>query len=83
MSLQGLEVFETEGDDGMEPIQISINALEGGITATTMTLKNKRVIFILIDSGSTHIFLDSKLAKDCKVPLVQIIHVPITVADSR
>lgn len=70
----------------MEPIQVSINALEGGLTATTMKLKGtlkRRPILILIDSGSTHSFLDSKLANDCKVPLIQIAPVPVTVADGR
>lgn len=77
-----LEDIEVERDNAVEPIQVTINALEGGITATTMKLRgtlNKRAILILIDSGSTHSFLDAKLANDCKVPLVQITPVPVTV----
>lgn len=43
----------------------------------------KRAIMILNDSGRAHNFLDSKLAREAKLPLVLINPAPVTVADGR
>lgn len=69
-----------------KPIQVSINALKGGLTASTMKLKgtlNEKSVMILIDSGSTHSFLDAKLANLFNLPLTPIVHVPVTIPDGR
>lgn len=62
-------------------LQLSINAISGLVTYQTMRvsgLYNKKLLHILIDSGSTHNFLDLELAKKfgCKL---EAIH-PLSVA---
>jgi len=58
------EVVSCE-ENTMKKLEISLNAITGTPTPKTMrligVLKNQQVI-ILIDSGITHNFLDSKLA---------------------
>lgn len=55
-----------------EVVQISINAIAGISDYTTMKVKGmhgKRTLYVLIDSESTHNFIDSKIAEllGCKV----------------
>nr|XP_027118736.1 uncharacterized protein LOC113735978 [Coffea arabica] len=53
-----------------EHIEVSIHALAGGTSHRTMKLKGLvkgRLVTALIDSGSTHCFLDEQLAKDLKL----------------
>ena len=55
-----------------EVVHISINAIAGISDYTTMKVKGmhgKRTLYVLIDSGSTHNFIDSKITEllGCKV----------------
>lgn len=61
-------------DDNPDSIPvISLNALEGSTTFHCMRLTGyvgKKMIYILIDPGSSHNFLDEKVAQDIGCPLV-------------
>ena len=62
-----IELLECPGSP-----QISLQALHGNVGFQTMRVMGhvgKRQIHILIDSGSTHNFLDEKFAKECGSPL--------------
>ncbi|KAA8530919.1 hypothetical protein F0562_005622 [Nyssa sinensis] len=55
-----------EKEDVQEELQISVHALSGSLSYKTMRIKGKvkkNVVTILIDSGSTHNFLDPIMAK--------------------
>ncbi|KAA8522988.1 hypothetical protein F0562_009411 [Nyssa sinensis] len=59
-------VQEMEKEDVQEELQISVHALSGSLSYKTMRIKGKvkkNVVTILIDSGSTHNFLDPAMAK--------------------
>ncbi|KAA8539824.1 hypothetical protein F0562_026516 [Nyssa sinensis] len=59
-------VQEIEKEDVQEELQISVHALSGSLSYKTMRIKEKvkkNVVTILIDSGSTHNFLDPTMAK--------------------
>lgn len=84
-----IEVIEENGvvtvtsDQGDKP-QLSVNALSGASAYQTMRvsgLHNKRLLQILIDSGSTHNFLDLELAKKLGCKLKSITPLPVTVAN--
>lgn len=77
---------ETQGIVDDEQLQLSINALDGGLADTAIKLRgtlNKKSILILIDSGSTHSFIDVKVAREPRVPLVAIRPIPVAVDDER
>ena len=66
------EIEENKEDEGNP--QISVYAIDGVAAKSYQTMKvivtvNKKPLHILIDSGSTHNFLDVRVAKklDCKV----------------
>ncbi|XP_065854839.1 uncharacterized protein [Euphorbia lathyris] len=72
--------------EDQEQITLSINALDGGISNGTLKLKGtlqQKPIMVLIDSGSTHSFLDQKLAKEAKLPLMKVAPAAVPVADGR
>lgn len=72
---------DVEQVDNMCPY-ISLNALSGITAYQTMRVKGvvgKKVILILIDSGSTHNFLDIKTAKQLGCKLVSTCPLKITV----
>ncbi|KAA8531158.1 hypothetical protein F0562_005928 [Nyssa sinensis] len=59
-------VQEMEKEDVQEELQISVHALSGFLSYKTMRIKEKvkkNRVTILIDSGSTHNFLDPVMAK--------------------
>ncbi|KAA8519441.1 hypothetical protein F0562_013684 [Nyssa sinensis] len=59
-------VQEMEKEDVQEELQISVHALSGSLSYKTMRIKGKvkkNMVTILIDSGSTHNFLDPTMAK--------------------
>lgn len=59
------DALQDEEEEEIIP-QVSVNAVAGLSDYRTMKVKrvhNKRVVFILIDSGSTHNFMDEKVAK--------------------
>ncbi|KAA8547400.1 hypothetical protein F0562_003736 [Nyssa sinensis] len=59
-------VQEMEKEDVQEELQISVHALSGSLSYKTMRIKEKvkkNMVTILIDSGSTHNFLDPAMAK--------------------
>lgn len=76
----GKEEYNMEQND----MTLSMHAIEGKLGDDTIRTygeyKNKK-LSMLIDSGSTHSFVDTKVANDLKLPLVEISRVVITVAD--
>jgi len=77
---------ELVNDDDEHMPQISVNAVSGIAGYKTMRVKgtyDKKIIFILIDSGSTHNFLDPNTAAKlgCKVDTAGLTRV--SVADGR
>lgn len=64
-------ILEQQNEEG-EIAHISVNAIAGVSDYTTMKVKGiyaKKPLFVLIDSGSTHNFMDTKVANrlGCKV----------------
>ncbi|XP_057986676.1 uncharacterized protein LOC131171223 [Hevea brasiliensis] len=69
------DVGEGEGIGSIEEMTLSMHAIEGRQGTKTIRVLGKhksREILILIDSGSTHSFLDVKVARELKVPLVDV-----------
>lgn len=59
-----------EGEDSIP--SISLHAIAGALEPTTMRLKgvlNHKPVMILIDSGSTHNFIDAEAAKKTQLPI--------------
>lgn len=82
------EVESSEDEEQLVEItpQVSINAVSGFSDYTTMRVKGtfgKRTLFILLDSGSTHNFMDPEIATKlgCEVQASKLSKV--TVADGR
>lgn len=67
-----VEDMETLLHNQTHPGEISLNALYGNKSPNSIrfqgTIKNKKVS-ILIDSGSTHSFIDSSLLKQLNLPV--------------
>ena len=78
-------VDETQGYENLEP-HISVNALTGNLCFSTMRvigMVHNHPVHILIDSGSTHNFLDLGLAKELGCELEHINPQSITVANGN
>lgn len=72
-------------DQSIEP-QISVNALSGATTFNCMRVVGeygKKKLHILIDPGSTHNFIDLKIANELNCPLVAISPMTVTVANEE
>ena len=79
------DMVEQELVEENEPC-ISVNALAGGQNFQTMRVKGlvgDKIISILIDSGSTHNFVDITLAQSLKCKLDTIAPQAVTVADGN
>lgn len=66
--------------------QLSLHALTGICSFSTMRIKGSKgtiTLFLLIDSGSSHNFLDSKLAKQFGCELDTIPALKISVANGK
>lgn len=77
---------EIEEEELTEDPQISVNALSGNQGFHTMRVKGmvgNSVVHILIDSGSTHNFLDINVATKLGCKCVHIPHQAVTVADGN
>ncbi|XP_027083512.2 uncharacterized protein [Coffea arabica] len=62
-----------EGELSNENIEVSIHALAGGTEHKTLKLKGRIAgveILILVDSGSTHCFIDERLAETIQLPTI-------------
>ncbi|XP_027151895.1 uncharacterized protein LOC113751950 [Coffea eugenioides] len=62
-----------EGELSNQNIEVSIHALAGGTEHKTLKLKGKIAgmeIIILVDSGSTHCFIDERLAETIQLPAI-------------
>lgn len=89
------EDVEEEGNDDSQIIereeecdvaQISVQAMTGTTGYRTMCVKGvhgKRILFILIDSGSTHNFVDPKIAAKLGCTLTPAGITRVAVADGR
>lgn len=76
------EMEESQSHD--EELQISLNALTGSISYRTMRVKGnvkKKLINILIDSGSTHNFLSPEVIKRVNISTEVTDSLPVSVAD--
>lgn len=66
------EIEEVEGDEVDLPVdsEVSLHALHGTRTSNSMKINgmvNKRKITILMDSGSTHSYLDENTARELRI----------------
>ena len=80
------EELQEEDTGDAQILQISINALSSNIANNTMRVvgwAQGKPVHILIDSGSTHNFLDLALAKDLGCQIEEISPQSITVADGN
>lgn len=76
---------ETTGVELEIPGEISINAMAGSMTPSTVRLKGEiknRVVSILVDSGSTHSFIDIALIKQLGISAEIISPLVVSVANS-
>ncbi|XP_076928786.1 uncharacterized protein LOC143592869 [Bidens hawaiensis] len=90
--LFSIEVWEVEEESG-EPVlqefldpQISLNAIMGVSLYSTMKVTGStctKPLHILIDSGSTHNFLDEKIAYKMRCPTKEMPSMKITIADGN
>jgi len=83
---QGNDAKESGGLEGQEEEQplISLQALQGMSSFQTMRVIGNvgaQVLHILVDSGSTHNFLDTSTAKKLKCELQKIPPLAVAVAD--
>lgn len=82
-----LQENEEEDPEIQEPngeLQISINALTGSVSYRTMRIQGnvkKKLIIILIDSGSTHNFLNLDVVKRVGVNITETDPLPVSIAD--
>ena len=77
---------ETETEDAEKEHQISIHALTGLPSYSTMRVQGSmgnRQLHILIDSGSTHNFLDCRLAKKLQCEVQDISPIIVRVANGK
>lgn len=83
------ELYYTETDDkcgDMEQVRISINAISGITDYTTMKVRGthgKKPIYVLIDSGSTHNFIDKKIAERLGCKITEAGRMRVEVADGN
>lgn len=66
--------------------EISLNAMVGGEGLNTIKLPgliHKREIIILVDSGSTHNFVDPALVHQLKLPTETVCPLQVTVANGE
>lgn len=66
------------------PMEISLNALTGVVTQNTIRVPGtlySQDIFILIDTGSAHSFVDTKLDAQLQLPVAPTGHMLVTVAN--
>ncbi|XP_076944279.1 uncharacterized protein LOC143614842 [Bidens hawaiensis] len=66
--------------------QISLNAITGNPSFSTMKIVGNigtKPLQILIDSGSTHNFLNDKLATKLQCPVQAVSNMPVTIADGN
>lgn len=78
------EEHEVEEDDTV-PI-LSMNAVSGSDSDNMLKLKGHlkwKLVIILIDSGSTHSFIDLKLVKDLKLLVISVPLVTVTIVDVK
>lgn len=78
------EEHEVEEDDTV-PI-LSMNGVSGSVSDNMLKLKGHlkwKLVIILIDSGSTHSFIDLKLVKDLKLLVISVPLVTVTIVDVK
>lgn len=81
---QMLNFGEEEASE--EDITLSIHAIEGKQGVQTVRVfgnYQNRKLLMLVDSGSTTSFIDAKVARELKLPLVAVPPLRVSVADGR
>ncbi|XP_012844847.1 PREDICTED: uncharacterized protein LOC105964883, partial [Erythranthe guttata] len=82
----GSETMREDREEELELYKISVYALAGQVSPTTIKLVgmvNRQPISILVDTGSTHTFLDPNTAKRLKCILEPTSQWKVSVADGR
>ena len=80
------EEVSQEEEGGEEKIEISLHALRGMVTSKIIKVERRvsdSSLMILIDSGSTHSFLDEKVAKKLRCHLTGTQPLSVTVANGQ
>ncbi|KAK4394519.1 hypothetical protein Sango_1606200 [Sesamum angolense] len=75
---------EQGGEAEIEDVTVSINAVHGNVSAGTLRVKgmvNGKEIHILIDSSSTHSFIDEKVVKALGIKVEPTTPMMVSVAD--
>ncbi|KAL0409740.1 UNVERIFIED_CONTAM: hypothetical protein Sradi_1908400 [Sesamum radiatum] len=79
------EQVEEQGEEAeTEDVTLSLNAMRGNVSSGTLRVKgivNGKEIHILIDSGSTHSFIDEKVAKALGIKTELTTLMVVSVAD--
>lgn len=81
---EGEEESDGEQEKEEEELQISLNAITGSVSFRTMRVRGnvkKRLMMILIDSGSTHNFLSPEIVKRTGCLVDETEALPVMVAD--
>ncbi len=74
------------GEEGSEEVGLSFNALNGENQQQTIKIQGavgKKVLKILVDTGSTHSFLDFRVAKEVKARIEAAAPLLVTVANGH
>ncbi|XP_020082221.1 uncharacterized protein LOC109705849 [Ananas comosus] len=81
---EGRNTKETDGD--IRELGVSVHALSGGKTQDTIKVPGEskgKTLTILIDTGSTHSFIDIQTAREIKARLVAAAPLVVTVANGQ
>ena len=80
------EEVSQEEEGGEEKMEISLHALRGVVTSKIIKVEGRASdssLIILIDSGSTHSFLDEEVAKKLRCHLTSTQPLSVTVANGQ
>lgn len=78
-----MQIEETTGEEMGELLGISLHAIARSLAPKTMRLQgeiNHQKVLVLIDTGSTHSFIDPYVAKKAKLSMVDS-HLTVKVAN--
>jgi len=76
-------LYEPKGKHKEESAEISMHAMEGNVSSQTVRLMghiNNKPINILLDTGSTHNFVDPKVVQRVRLHLIPELSFRVTIA---